>query len=263
MLFTLAIAFVGALRVSRRASFEPVPTVSRRRSAILIAAANAGAPPTVLNGLRMAVQSGRGEAAVPVRSAFLGTILGVAGITAAMVFASSLGHLVDTPKLYGWTWDVHAQVPTNEPCVDAHSFGMEKVRGVAAVGVTCATDSDVEINGHAVTVWGFRSLHGTIDPESVSGRAPRGPREIALGSVALDAIGKSVGQTVSVRGAGRPQRYKVVGRVVLPTVDTPQPLADGGAVTTAGFGPLYGGGENETHLLVVRTAPGASVGTVE
>ena len=219
--FGLAVAYVSALRLSRRASFERAPHAYRRTSTVVTTAANAGVRPATLNGLRMAVQSGHGDSAVPVRSAFLGAVFGVAGITAALVFAASLTHLVDTPKLYGWTWNVSGEVPTANPCVDARSYGTEKQSGVAAVGVTCISNTDVEMDGHAVTVWGFRSLHGTIDPEIVAGRAPRGQREIALGSVTLDAIGKSVGDSVTARGPHRALRYKIVGQVVLPTVGSP------------------------------------------
>lgn len=261
--FGLAAAYVSALRLSCQASFERAPHAYRRTSTVVTAAANAGVRPAALNGLRMAVQSGHGDSAVPVRSAFLGAVFGVAGITAALVFAASLTHLVDTPKLYGWTWNVRGEVPTAKPCVDARSYGMEKQSGVAAIGVTCITDTDVEMDGHAVTVWGFRSLHGTIDPEIVAGRAPRGQREIALGSVTLDAIGKSVGDSVTARGPHRALRYKIVGQVVLPALGTPQPLADGAAVTTTGFTPLYAVGENPTHYLLVRMKPGRDPGPVE
>ena len=71
-------------------------------------AARAGLRPPVTNGLRMALEPGRGTTAVPVRSAFLGAVFGVVGLTAVLVFASSLGHLDSSPRLYGWTWDFKA-----------------------------------------------------------------------------------------------------------------------------------------------------------
>ena len=50
----------------------------------------------------------RGRTAVPVRSAYLGAVFGIAGLTAVLMFASSVQHLAATPRLYGWTADFAA-----------------------------------------------------------------------------------------------------------------------------------------------------------
>ncbi len=204
----------------------------------------------------MAIQSGSGSTSVPVRSAFGGAVFGVAGVTVALVFAASLSHLIDTPRLFGWTWDVKAEVPTNRPCVDAKDYGLAKAADIDAVGVVCTTYDNVEIDGRAITGWGFRSLKGTIEPEIVEGRAPSGPREIAIGRTTMNAINKHIGDTVTAQGPHGKVKYVVVGQVVLPTVGEAQPMADGAAVTTAGYRPLYEPGGNETHYLVARARPG-------
>jgi hypothetical protein len=191
---------------------------------------------------------------VPVRSALVGAVFGATGVAAALVFAASLTHLVGTPHLYGWSFDVTAEVPTRSPCVEAETFGVERARGVKAVGVMCTTFNDVAIDGRPVSVSGFRSLRGTVDPEVVEGRAPRGPNEIALGKVTLDGIGKDIGDTVRAKGSDRARQFEVVGRVVLPSVGDPQALADGAAVTAEGFATLYEPGANETQLIVVPVA---------
>jgi predicted lysophospholipase L1 biosynthesis ABC-type transport system permease subunit len=79
---------------------------------------------------------------------------------------------------------------------------------------------------------------------------------MAIGSVTMNAIGKHIGDTVKARGPNGVVTYVVVGQVVLPTLGDPQPLADGAAVTTAGFRPLYEAGGNETDYLVARAEPG-------
>jgi hypothetical protein len=56
---------------------------------------------------------------------------------------------------------------------------------------------------------------------------------------------------------GRAVEYRIVGQIVLPSFGSPQALADGATVTGAGFAPLQESGENETHYLAVRFAPGA------
>lgn len=205
----------------------------------------------------MALRAGRGDSSAPVRSAVAGAIFGVAGITAVLVFAASLGHLVATPRLSGWTWDVKAEVPTSphRVCVDANDHGLSRVPGVEAVSAVCY--QNIEVDGHPVTAWGFEPLHGTIVPEVVSGRAPRGPHEIAMGAVTLRAVGKHIGDTVSAHGPNGTREFRIVGRIVLPTIGDAQPLADGASLTAAGIVPLLSAGENETHFVVARLAPGA------
>src|SRR6185437_11017382 len=66
--------------------------------------------PAAATGVRMALQPGRGRTAVPVRSAIFGATLGVAALSASLVLAASLGHLLDTPRLSGFTWDAFAFV---------------------------------------------------------------------------------------------------------------------------------------------------------
>ena len=56
----------------------------------------------------MALEPGRGAAAVPVRSAILGATLAIAALVASLMFWTSLSHLLETPRLSGYTWDLFA-----------------------------------------------------------------------------------------------------------------------------------------------------------
>jgi hypothetical protein len=260
VVLTAAVASVAAFRAARVSAMDRELHAYRWTSAAVERAAATGLRPTTLNGVRMALQSGRGNRAIPVRSAVLGSIAGVAGVTAAIVFAASLTHLVSTPELYGWTWDVSAEVPTDRQCADTGRYGLDARDGVAAMGIVCATYTGIELDDrHNVTVMGFRPTVGDIEPEIVAGRAPAGSREIALGAVTMDRIGKDVGDTVRARALDETVEYRIVGQVVLPTVGSPQALADGAIVTAAGFAPLQEPGENETHYVVVKGIPGADV----
>ena len=160
----LLIALLASVRSTRRSSFERVPHAYRRTSTVVEQAAAAGLRPTATNGLRMAIQSGRGETAVPVRSAFAGAVFGVAGVTAAIVFAASLTHLVSTPRLYGWTFDVKAEVAAKVVCGDRADHGVAQEPGIEAVAIVCPTD--LQVDGRPVNAWGFRSLRGTHRPRS-------------------------------------------------------------------------------------------------
>ena len=66
-------------------------------------------------GIRLALHRGAGRTAVPVRSAVASAAVGVAALSAAIVFAASLSHLLASPALYGVTWDA---VATNNSATD-------------------------------------------------------------------------------------------------------------------------------------------------
>jgi hypothetical protein len=262
-LVVLAIAFLAAWRATRPVGSDRVREARRRTSPVVELAARSGLRPTATNGLRMALQAGSGESAVPVRSAFAGAIFGIAGIAAVLVFAASLAHLVATPRLSGWTWDLQISVPTTPGavCADANDYGLARAPGVEAVSAICY--QNIEVDGRPVSGWGFRSLRGSIAPEVVAGRAPRGPGEIALGSVTLRALHKHIGDSVKAHGPNGTRNFSIVGRIVLPTIADAQPLADGASFTNAGLAPILQAGENQTHFVLVRMAPGADPAEVK
>jgi putative ABC transport system permease protein len=199
---------------------------------------------------------------VPVRSAFLGAVFGVTGIIAVLVFAASLNHMVATPRLYGWNWDFKAPDDTFSTRCNRTDFGLAAVPGVADVAAVCY--QDMQINGRPVIGWGFTQVRGTIDPEVVAGRAPRGPAEVALGAVTLQALGVHIGDTVHSTGPNATHDYRIVGRIVLPQLQDGdvQALADGAAFSGEGLA-LVSSPDNTTRYLVGRFAPGADRVVVE
>jgi predicted lysophospholipase L1 biosynthesis ABC-type transport system permease subunit len=117
---------------------------------------------------------------------------------------------------------------------------------------------NIELNGRPVIAWAFVPIRGAIRATTIEGRDAVGPHEVALGSVALAALGKHVGDVVHARGTHGPTTYRIVGRVVLPRLGDPQPLADGAVFTRAGFGAIAS--VNDTgfsRFLVGNYAAGA------
>ena len=261
----VTIAFLAALRSTRRSTLD-ASGARRRTSSIIETAARAGLGPTATSGLRMALEPGRGRTAVPVRSAYLGAVFGVLGVIAVLVFASSLNQLVTTPRLYGSTWDFQAAdsnfnaTPTNDNC-GPKDFGLARVRGVGAVAAVC--EDDIQLGGHPVTGWAFTPVRGTIGPELITGRAPRGPDEVALGSQTLQALGKNMGDSVQGRGPHGTVGYHIVGRVVTPDLDNPEQLADGAVFTDAGLSRIFDSNSSSNRYLVGRFAPGVDAASVE
>lgn len=220
-----------ATRVVTDASVR-APGVGARTAAL---AASSGLPASMATGVRFAVQPGRGDKAVPVRSAALGMIVGVLGLAAVMVFASSLDHLASTPRLYGWTFDFRAPTSGDEFC-DHNDARIGSVRGVGALAAVCY--ENIEVDGRAVTGWGYTPLRGNIEPELVAGMLPTTPGQVALGAATLRATHTDIGQRIVGQSPLGRRTYLVVGEVVFPQFDDPQPLADGAWFTQAGFNPL-------------------------
>src|SRR5205823_2064439 len=87
------------------------PARSERPSLVSRTAAMSGLTPSACTGMRIALEPGRGRTEVPVRSSMLSVVLAIVALTGALSFGASLDHLLSTPHLYGWNWDVH--VTTN------------------------------------------------------------------------------------------------------------------------------------------------------
>jgi ABC-type lipoprotein release transport system permease subunit len=257
--FVVAVAIAASVRTARTSGLALGHADMARSSSVAQAAASAGMPAPVTSGLRMAFERGRGPAQVPVRSAFAGAALGVLGVVAVLTFASSLDRLVTTPRLYGWTWDVAFGVPDNVAACTSDS-ALVQAPELSAVASVCA--GHLEVDGRSLRAWSFTSLRGTIEPTTLSGRAPHGPDEIALGADTLAALDKRAGDTVSVQAFTGIERYRIVGTVVLPTVGSDaQPIADGALFAGTGFARLAEGEGNagEGTQLLARLAPGVDV----
>ena len=229
---------VPAFRSSRRAGLDEESDDARLGAHLAAAASRSGLPPRIANGVRMAFHRGRGRSAVPVRSAVLGGVFGVLGITAGLVFAASLRATVDDPERYGWAWDVAAEDQiVNEPC-GGDDRGASEIEGLEAVAELCYSEN-LQVDGRSVSAMAFWPLRGTVDPVVVEGRAPSGPDEIALGAATLDALDKGLGDVVEVSALGESDELEVVGQAVLPPIGFGQPLAEGAVLTGEGLEPFF------------------------
>ena len=96
----LGTAWVTAeVRVRRRAHGRPRPSTTARLATTM------GLPPPLLIGSRLAVESGQGRRAVPVRSALVGAVVGVLGVVACLTFRAGLSDTVADPGRSGVVWD--------------------------------------------------------------------------------------------------------------------------------------------------------------
>ena len=248
----LAVAAIAAWRFARRAVSSDQGDVRVRPSAIARKLANARAGPAAVIGVRMALEKGRDRTAVPVRSALIGTVVGVVGVIATLVFATSLDRLVATPRRYGWGWDVLAS--TRLKASDLR-------RDAAVRGLSEARFFNLELGGRPVNAIGVRRIEGSVFPTILAGRAPHRASEVALGSETLDDLDLEPGDHVRASGPDGRGTLRVVGKAVFASVDDRAVLADGAVLTERGLARFVANddaGKGGYSVYLVRFAAGAS-----
>jgi hypothetical protein len=220
-LTVVVLVAAGAAVPAWRASRAPATTLgvvepAGRPSRLAGALAAAGFPPSVVGGVRLAFEPGRGRTAVPVRAAIAGAAAAVCALTAAGVVGASLARLVATPAAYGWTWDVSVGGFASAPEVQRAAKTLDANAAVDGyLGV--AAGEALLVDGNRVEVMAVQRGKGTVPLAVLEGREPVRPGEIALGSTTLRQLGKHLGDTVTLAvDRGRPsQRLLIVGRMVL------------------------------------------------
>ena len=257
VLVTMACAAPSAWR-SAASDFAPgaVPVLPTRSRPIISLARGIGSAPQMI-GVRLALQPGAGRTALPVRSTIAGAVIGVAALSAAMVFSASLSQLLATPRLYGVTWDANigttngaeltpvTRIVAHNPDVAAWSVGY--------------SNGPLQVNG--ISVGGIAMSRGrgpSLMAAPVQGRLPRGPGEITLGTRTLASAHTRVGATALVSVPGqRPVRFRIVGTAVFPPLSDGPGLGQGAALTLAGARHLPGVPAVPLDALLVRFRPGA------
>jgi FtsX-like permease family len=239
----------------------PVIAVTRRRSRFAERLAAAGAPLPAVTGVRLALDSGRGRASVPVRSALLGLAVAVAAVAVAVTFGVNLQRLVDTPRLYGQDWDIafEGQFATITPQqfsqVSAH------VKGIA--DVTFGVHGTVVIGKTVIPAIGLAAGTGPLMSSTVlSGRPPGGPGEIALGASVLRRLGLRIGQLAAVTTPAGELAMRITGSAVFPYFGqgsfTPTDVGEGAEVTAAVLAQQASAASDNPgyNFALVKFAPG-------
>jgi ABC-type lipoprotein release transport system permease subunit len=225
--------------ISRRRLFD-TPVASRLARFL----AEIGVPVTMVTGVRFAIEPGRDRDAVPVRAALLGSVMAVMLVVATVTFGSGLSTLINRPALYGWNWnyaltgngsDIPPQA-TNQLNSDPSVSGWS--------GVSFAP---VQIDGEATPVLLMRP-YAKVTPLLLSGHGLQSSNQIVLGPATMQALHKSLGETVTI-SYGSPKDYPVyvaptkltiVGTAALPAVGDPlsgHPSMGTGAIVSPGVEP--------------------------
>ena len=220
-----------------------------------------GAPPSVAIGVGYAVDRGRGRTAVPVRSAIAVTALAIAAIAASLTFGANLSHLVQTPPLYGQSWDVTADAQFAPVPAPAFAALLNKEPGVT--GWTFGAHGLFTIDRQVVPAIGLIPGKGPLlTPTVIEGQAAQQPHDITLGTKTLDNVHRDVGQTIIVGSsadtAGPSGPMRIVGRSVFPFFGlgsfTPTGLGVGAQV--AYTPPKNSNPALNANFVLIRVAPG-------
>jgi hypothetical protein len=203
------VGVAAALRVLRPISIAPRARLTMWGRAV----SGASAPAPIITGLSFAT----GTAGQPARAGIGGTLLGVLGVVAALVFAASVSRLEDTPELYGWGWDAVIEG------ADLADLGDTPIDAEAILG-----DDDLAAAGNVLTQLGV-TLDGTpqfatsvtdvkshLPPVMVRGREPVASGEIAVGGDTLKQIGAQIGDEVELSVGERSTPVEITGVVALP-----------------------------------------------
>jgi putative ABC transport system permease protein len=228
---TLLIGMLAEARASRRPAARAAEEARQRPSRLANSLARSSFPPPSVAGVRMALETGRGRTAMPVRSTLFGAIIGLAALVTSFGFAGSLGHLLNTPRLVGWNWS--GAIGDDFDGEDAARVipVLRNDRDVAEF--SAGGGSTLQVRGQPINIFAQDQIKGAIEPVILEGRAPRAVDEIALGTRALRAINAHVGDIVMVVAKGSLE-YRIVGRVVVPPI-TGSTGGDGGFMTFQGL----------------------------
>ena len=244
---------VPAWRQAQMRPERPGAGLAGTSSALADTAARAGLPPSSVAGLRMALESGRGRRAVPLRSSLVGVTAGIVALTAAVTFGASLDRLLGTPRLYGWNFDATAG---NWQLNDPASRRPPWLATNPYVGAYSAVwFSEIEVDGTVVAAASVDTAGGRVFQTIVEGREPNGPDELVLGTTTLRRLGLRLGQTVRVE-AGRPASMRIVGRTAMVGTDS-ETAGDGAILTIEGLRRLEPDQGSGYGMFHVRYAPGA------
>jgi len=171
----------------------------------------------------------------------------------ATTVASSVDHLLATPRLYGWTHDAQIGVVGLPAFAGLVVPALEDNDAVA--GIAAGTVTDLDVAGLRVSAFALDPVLGSLRQGFLEGRAPRRADEIALGTQTLRDTGIGIGDRVPVRLGGATTRMLVVGRKVFPDIGDNGQLGRGAQITFAALHHLLP--DAPANIVLVKFAQGA------
>jgi hypothetical protein len=218
----------------RTESAAAAPAAGRGGSRVARLVSGSGAPVTVVTGIRLALEPGRGRRAVPALGAIVGTALSAAAVMASVTFGTNLVHMERTPRLYGQNWDVAMDLQFGSVRPAQFEKLIRPVPGVT--GWTFGLHGTVTLPGRGGVIPAIGLAPGRgrlLTPTMLAGHPPHGD-QIVLGTSTMRQGGFRLGHAVTVSASGRPWQARLVGRATFPAFGqgsfTPTDLGQGALV---------------------------------
>ena len=215
----LALGGVAAVTAYRQAPHRMAARdqAGQRKPAAARAALAARLPAPGVEGLRLALEPGRGRTAVPVRSVLAGAVLAMAVVSATLTFGASLTTLVSHPALYGWNFDYAFYAVQGWGPVPARWAGPLLARDrlvAAATGVVFAT---VQVDGQTVPAMAALT-RPAVAPRILSGSGLDSSHQVVLGPATLAQLHQRVGGYVTLASGSFHVRLEIAGTATMPAI---------------------------------------------
>jgi hypothetical protein len=222
-------------------------------------------PVSGVEGLRLALEPGRGRTAVPVRSIMAGAVLALTVVTATLTFGASLTTLVSHPALYGWNFDYalySVQGWGTVPARWADPLLAHNRLVAASTGVYFTT---VQVDGQTVPATAAPT-RPAVAPHVLSGHGLDSSHEVVLGPATLAQLHQRVGGIVTLASGNFHVRLRIAGTATMPAIggvlSVHASMSTGALFSSAllpgnafgVFGPLLVG----PNAILVRLRPGTS-----
>ena len=237
-LATLVLGCLMVAFVARRWLQSPAELPSHASSTVA-ALAGLGVRPVPLTGSRFAFDRGVGSKRLPTRTTIAVGVLTVAVVCASVVMRSSLDGLVQNPATYGQDWQLRVGSWDGDASTLAKQLATDP--RIDALDLVAQGALDVTIDGGSparVATLGMQGVDGPTALGVLSGRAPNGPGEIALGTQSMRNLGVGVGDTVTVGASCGQRSMTVVGRTIVPLNGGDIPEDVGSVIDLGGFDAL-------------------------
>ncbi len=249
--FTVLVGGVAAWSLARLPTAGSA-SVRARRSRVAGTLVRAGAAPSVISGVQMALERSAGRRSAPIATSVVAITLALFTVTAALTFGAGLDQLVRTPRLTGWNWDAAWGVSdADQPLTDARvaaAFRAQPEVEAFAPGTFFSPFPDglqLRLGTQGIPV-GMFSFAGdsAVGPSVIEGRAPRTSRELLVGTETLEELGLALGDAVLARGQagswdepGKKTRanYRIVGTGAIPFTER---MGRGATMTLGGVARL-------------------------
>jgi hypothetical protein len=230
------------------------------------AAVAAGLPVAGVEGLRLALEPGRGRTAVPVRSVLAGAALAMTVVTATLTFGASLTTLVSHPALYGWNFGYALYAVQGWGSVPVRWAGPLLARDRLVAATTEVDFVTVQINGQTVPAI-VAPTRPAVSPHVLSGHGLDTSHEVVLGPATLAQLHQRVGGMVTLVSGSFHVRLRIAGTATMPAIggvlSVHSSMSTGALFSTAilpegassgPFGPFLSG----PNAILVRLRPGTS-----